>query len=66
MRTIHLQIQLIQPIEPEKPKSFWYQMGYALGKEFAVKQKPKTTNLFNDWTKDYSDLEKPTVLRKRK
>jgi hypothetical protein len=66
MKTIHLQIQLVNPPEPEKPKSFWYQLGYEYGKVFAPKVQPKVTNLFKDWSKDYSDLEKPTVLRKRK
>lgn len=66
MKTIHLQIQLLAPVEPEKPKSFWYQLGHEYGKVFAPKVQPKIENLFKDWSKDYSDLEKPTVLRKRK
>ena len=67
MKTIHLQIQLLNPPEPEKPKSFWYQLGYEYGKAFRKQPEQKSIeNLFKDWTKDYSDLEKPTVLRKRK
>jgi hypothetical protein len=67
MKTIHLQIQLLAPVEPEKPKSFWYQLGYEYGQTFRKQKKPKNIEpLFKDWSKDYSDLEKPTVLRKRK
>jgi predicted hydrocarbon binding protein len=67
MKTIHLQIQLLAPVEPEKPKSFWYKLGYEYGKVFAKPKKTKSIdNLFKDWSKDYSDLEKPAVLRKRK
>jgi hypothetical protein len=67
MKTIHLQIQLLAPVEPEKPKSFWYKLGYEYGKAFSKKPKQKSIDhLFKDWTKDYSDLKKPTVLRKNK
>jgi hypothetical protein len=67
MDTLRIELHIVEPVV-EKKKSWLYDYGYALGKEFAEKKKPKLDlkPLFRDWTKDYSDLETPTVFRKER
>ena len=73
METIHLQITLIPPKEPEKPKSSWYKLGYGLAqvcksmKGYEELKSPSVgINDLKDWSKDYSDLETPAVIRKER
>ena len=73
MKTIHLQIQLVPAVDLEKPKTIWYYLGYAVAQAYKIshasrnlkKSKVEVSDLFKDWNKDYSDLEKPAVFRKK-
>lgn len=74
MKTIHLQIQLTTLIEPEKPKTAWYKLGYGLAQIYRVMKsyeevKSPAVDInqsIKNWSKDYSDLDTPAVIRKER
>lgn len=68
MQTIDLQISLIPTASAPKQVSKSYKLGYELGQIFRQHKTKKTVEkiLDKDWTKDYSDLDYPTVFRKER
>lgn len=70
MDTLRIELHIVEPVV-EKKKSWLYDYGYELGRKCAKKDTKNCTkvdviHLFKDWTKDYSDLESPTVFRKER
>lgn len=68
MQTINLQINLVPSTQEVKPVAKSYILGYELGQVFRQHQNKKIVKkiLDKDWTKDYSDLDYPTVFRKER
>lgn len=68
MQTINLQISLVPTTQEVKPVAKSYKLGYELGQIFRQHKTKKTVEkiLDKDWTKDYSDLDYPTVFRKER
>ena len=68
MQTINLQISLVPTTPEPKQVSKSYKLGYELGQIFRQHQtKQKVEKILDkDWTKDYSDLDYPTVFRKER
>jgi len=68
MQTINLQISLVPTAPAVKQVSKSYKLGYELGEIFRQHQRKKKVEklLQKDWSKDYSDLDYPTVLRRER
>jgi hypothetical protein len=68
MQTINLQISLVPTAPAVKQVSKSYKLGYELGEIFRQHQRKKKVEklLQKDWSKDYSDLDYPTVFRRER
>lgn len=68
MQTINLQINLVPATQEVKPVSKSYKLGFELGEIYRQHMRKKTVEklLQKDWSKDYSDLDYPTVFRKER
>lgn len=68
MQTINLQISLVPAAPAVKQVSKSYKLGYELGEIFRQHQRKKKVEklLQKDWSKDYSDLDYPTVFRRER
>jgi hypothetical protein len=68
MQTINLQISIVPTAPAPKTVSKSYKLGYELGEIFRQHQRKKKVEklLQKDWSKDYSDLDYPTVFRRER
>lgn len=68
MQTINLQISLVPTAPAVKQVSKSYKLGYELGEIFRQHQRKKKVEklLQKNWSKDYSDLDYPTVFRRER